>query len=399
MKTNLTFKLGLIVLLFSLTAKAQTFVYNENVSSGMFFQGANGGEVPNPVSDAVNSSANCAMSSTDGNWQQIQYFPTFTPSAGDKLFFSVYNPNNAGPGQIQFEYTSGGGWQFGDNPNYEAGSSTGWIEYSIDLSNHVGNEINKIIMMPAGNNSAAVYVDNIYFGQTSALNPVSEQTFVYNENVSSGMFFQGANGGEVPNPVSDAVNSSANCAMSSTDGNWQQIQYFPTFTPSAGDKLFFSVYNPNNAGPGQIQFEYTSGGGWQFGDNPNYEAGSSTGWIEYSIDLSNHVGNEINKIIMMPAGNNSAAVYVDNIYFSNTSVLSTEIPLLADESIYIDSNGKISFDNEQNNIEISVFDLSGRLIFKEKIDGNQSKNNLQTKGVYIIVGSKNNKLHSKKLVF
>jgi hypothetical protein len=102
---------------------------------------------------------------------------------------------------------------------------------------------------------------------------------------------------------------------------------------------------------------------------------------------------------MMPAGDNSAAVYVDNIYFSNASVLSTVSPLVIEESIYIDSNGKISFDNDQINSEISVFDLTGRLIFKEKIEGNQSKNNLQTKGIYIVVHTKNNKFNSRKLAF
>jgi hypothetical protein len=398
MKTKLSIKLGLFVLLLSLSAKAQTFVYNENVSSGMFFQGTNGGEVANPVSDAVNSSANCAKSATDGNWQQIQYFPTFTPVTGDKLFFSVYNPNNAGPGQVQFEYTSGGGWQFGGNPAYEVGSATGWIEYSIDLSAHISNEINKIILMPAGDNSAAVYVDNVYFAQSSALNP-SSQTFVYNENVASGMFFQGTNGGEVANPVSDAVNSSANCAKSATDGNWQQIQYFPSFTPSAGDKLFFSIHNPNNVGPGQIQFEYANAGGWQFGANVTYDAASATGWVEYSIDLANHLGNLINKIIMMPAGNNAAAVYVDNVYFSNTSVLSITNPIEQNEIVYIDSDGKISFRNEQNNTLLSVYDISGRLIFTENIQGKKSARFLTNKGIYIVKSSNNNKNFAHKLSY
>ena len=95
-----------LLLLFGYNVKAQTHVYNESTSSGMFFQGTDGGEVSNPVSDGVNSSANVAKSATDGNWQQIQYFPTFTPASGDKIFFSVYNPSNVGPGQLQFEYSN-----------------------------------------------------------------------------------------------------------------------------------------------------------------------------------------------------------------------------------------------------------------------------------------------------
>ena len=89
-KSKIIIPLWAIVMLLSFTVTSQTHVYNETTSSGMFFQGTDGGEVSNPVSDAVNSSAKVAKSATDGNWQQIQYFPTFTPVSGDKLYFSVY---------------------------------------------------------------------------------------------------------------------------------------------------------------------------------------------------------------------------------------------------------------------------------------------------------------------
>jgi LysM repeat protein len=343
-KTGTFLSLFALCLLFHADVFAQTpvYVYNETTASGMWFQGNNGGEVNNPVKDAVNASAKVAKSATDGNWQQIQYFPTYTPKAGDKFYFSVHNPGNAGPGQIQFEYTGAAGtWKFVGNPEYTSGSVTGWVEYSIDLTAHVGNEVNKIIFMPAGNNAAAVYVDNIYFSTAPAAPVASAPTYVYNETTASGMWFQGNNGGEVNNPIKDAVNASEKVAKSATDGNWQQIQYFPTYTPKTGDKFYFSVHNPGNAGPGQIQFEYTgASGSWKFVGNPEYSSGSVTGWVEYSIDLTSHVGNEVNKIIFMPAGNNSAAVYVDNIYFGQSSAIAT-----ASESTYA---GRTAFTLEQN---------------------------------------------------
>jgi hypothetical protein len=333
MKTKITIKnfsralvLALLLLL-GYNAKAQTHVYNESTSSGMFFQGTDGGEVTNPVSDGVNSSANVAKSATDGNWQQIQYFPTFTPASGDKIFFSVYNPSNVGPGQLQFEYSSNPGvWQWGDNLSYDAGAVTGWVEYSVDLSSHVGNEINKIIFMLAGNNSSAVYVDNIYFAQSSIL--TAESSIVYDESTSSGMFFESPNGGEVSNPLSDAVNSSANCAYSGTTDPfpWLEIQYFPTYTPVAGDKLFFSVYNPNSASGAQIQFN----DGAYFGGNVAY---SGSGWQEYSITLDDEIGNTLTKIILYPDSGNPVGVYIDNIYFAQNSVLApAENPIVYDES-------------------------------------------------------------------
>ena len=58
--------------------------------------------------------------------------------------------------------------------------------------------------------------------------------------------------------------------------------------------------------------------GWQF---QNDTEDALTGWVEYSIDLTPHVGNQINKVIVMPAGPNALAVYVDNIYFAPESIL------------------------------------------------------------------------------
>jgi bacillopeptidase F (M6 metalloprotease family) len=405
MKTKTTFRNALIsaaialLLLFSFNAKAQTHVYDDVTASGIFFDG-NGSEVLNPVSDAINSSTTCANSGTDGSWQKMQFFPTYTPVAGDLLFISVYNPNSAGPGQVQFEYTSNPGtWQWGGNLEYGSDSLTVWVEYTLDLTSHAGNEINKVIVMPAGASASAAYVDNIYFGTVSVI-PVPESPIVYNDTVASGIFFDG-NGSEVLNPVSDAVNSSETCANTGDAGAWQKLQFFPTYTPVAGDKLYFSVYNPNGAGPGQIQFEYTSNpGDWQWGDNVTYEAGSLTGWVEYSIDLTSHVGNQINKVILMPAGGSSSVAYVDNIYFSESSTLSTNSVEIFSETVFFDKTGRVNFTKDQINTSLRVFDLMGRLILNERINGKISEKSISKSGVYILqIENENTATSIKKLFF
>ncbi|WP_395050939.1 T9SS type A sorting domain-containing protein [Flavobacterium sp.] len=377
-----------------------TIVYNETTNSGIYFWPTNGSQVANPISDAVNSSANCAVPSTDGNWSQIQYFPTYTPVSGDKLYFSVYNPNGAGPGQVQFSYTGSGSWVGGTDVTYVSGSLTGWVEYSVNLTSHVGNEIDNIIMMPAGNSASVVYIDNIYFGQTSII-PVPQNPIVYNETTNWGIYFWPTNGSQVANPKSDTVNSSANCAVSSTDGNWSQIQYFPTYKPASGNKLYFSVYNPNGAGPGQVQFSYTGSGSWVGGTDVTYVSGSLTGWVEYSIDLTSHVGSEIDQVIMMPAGNSASAVYIDNIYFGSTSTLGTNSNSLAkvNNQVFVSKDGKIQFTKEQTNTQLSVFDLSGRLILEEKINGVKVDKVLNTKGIYILRVQSDSGVSSQKIIF
>lgn len=379
MKTKITFKnvaTSLVValsLLFSYNAKAQTYVYNEATSSGMFFESPNGAQVSNPLSDAVNSSANCAFSGTSNPfpWMEIQYFPTYTPVAGDKLFFSVYNPNGSPGAQVQFN----DGAYFGGNITY---SGSGWQEYSITLDNEIGNSITKITLYPTEGTSIGVYVDNIYFGQNSVLAP-AENPIVYDETISSGMFFESPNGGVVSNPLSDAVNSSANCAFSGTTDPfpWLEIQYFPTYTPIAGDKLFFSAYNPNSASGAQVQFN----DGAYFGGNVTY---SGSGWQEYSITLDDEIGNTLTKIILYPDSGNPVGVYIDNIYFGQSSTLSTNSVAQINNRLYVSKEGSIQFAKEQINSLLSVYDVTGRLIFEEKINGKKGEKVLTNTGIYIL---------------
>jgi hypothetical protein len=267
------------------------------------------------------------------------------------------------------------------------------------LDANAGNEINKIILMPGYSTSNAVYVDNIYFHSESTMSPASSPTVVYDETTSSGMFFQG-NGAEVSNPLSDGVNSSANVAQSGTGGSWQQIQYFPTFTPSTGDKLFFSVYDPSNVGTAQVKFEYTNNPGvWVDGGDVGYVSGTNTGWKEQSISLDANAGNEINKIILMPGYSTSNAVYVDNIYFGTSSTLSTNSIAKISNKAFVSKEGNIQFSKVQTNTLLKVYDLMGRLILEEKINGKKGDKVLNNKGIYILTVKSVNGVSSQKIAF
>jgi hypothetical protein len=400
MKTKITLKnfataVIALLLLTGFSAKAQTYVYNESTTSGMFFESSNGSQVANPVSDAVNSSANCAYSGTVDNfpWLEIQYFPNYTPVAGDKLFISVYNPNAAAGAQIQFN----NGAFFGGNVAYVAGSATGWVEYSITLDDEIGNALTKITLYPDSGNPVGVYIDNIYFGTSSVLPAPAVTTYVYNESTTSGMFFESSNGSQVANPVSDAVNSSANCAYSGTVDNfpWLEIQYFPNYTPVAGDKLFFSVYNPNGASGAQIQFN----NGAFFGGNVAYVAGSATGWVQYSITLDDEIGTALTKIILYPDSGNPVGVYIDNIYFGTTSTLSTNSVAKINNRVYVSKEGSIQFTNPQTNTLLSVYDVTGRLILEEKINGLKGEKTLNNKGIYILRVKSDSGVSAQKIVY
>ncbi|MFH6769035.1 T9SS type A sorting domain-containing protein [Gaetbulibacter aquiaggeris] len=380
MKTKITFKnfsttAIIALLLFGFNAKAQTYVYNDGTSSGIFIDG--GSEVSNPNSDGVNSSTTCAQSGT--GWQKIEFFPTYTPVSGDKIYFSVYNPNNVVSAQIKFDYTSGSTEVWGGNVTYDVGATSGWVEHSLDLTAHVGNEINKIWLYLASGEANSAYVDNVYFYTSSVLTSPA-QTYVYNDTISSNIFIDG--GSEVSNPNSDGVNSSTTCAQSGT--GWQKIEFFPTYTPVSGDKIYFSVYNPNSVISAQIKFDYSSGSTEVWGGNVTYDTGATSGWVEHSLDLTSHVGNEINKIWLYLASGEANSAYVDNIYFGTSSTLSTNSIAQINNRVFISKGGSVHFYKEQKNTFLSIYDITGRLILEEKINGKKGEKVLNHKGIYLL---------------
>jgi hypothetical protein len=396
-KTQITIAFWAIMLCFSITVHSQTQVYNEVTSSGMFAD-PDGALVVNPLPDTFNSSANCAKSATAA-FGKLQIFPTYTPSTTDRLYFSVYNPSGAKFAQVKFEYTSAPTvWEDGGDVYYGSASNSGWVEYSIGLAPNQGNQINKIVLMPSGDSAVAVYVDNIYF-HTTSLYPSSGATQFFTNVAENGTIFH-SGAGIFNNPLlTDPINSSAKCLRTNGTGAWRESQIFNArYVIKTGNKLFISFYNPNNATQWQLRFLFRDGDYIGPADIAHVTAAAS-GWNEVSVDLTPYLGKEIEKIVLFAAHEELKQVYSDNIYISNTSVLSTNSVTQVNDQVSISKEGKIQFNTEQNNTLVSVYDIAGRLILEEKIKGIQGEKTLNQKGIYILRVKSEKGVSSQKVIF
>jgi hypothetical protein len=399
MKTQLTIAFWSIVMLFSFAVHSQTHIYNEGASSGITFTN-NGSQVTNPVSDAVNSSANCAQSGTVAVGEGIHYLPSggYTPVAGARLYFSVYNPGNTMYGQVKFEYSGAPNvLNNGGDIYYVPGSVSGWVEYSISLTPNLGNTISKILLYPSGSSAVAVFVDNIYF-HTTSIYPTSGATHFFKDAVEHGSIF---NSGVtiVNNPLSNAINSSAKCLKTNGTGAWRETQINAVrYVIKTGDNMFISFYNPNNAVLWQLRFDFHDGEYIGPTDIEHVSAAAS-GWNEVSVDLTPYIGREIKQIKVLAAHSELKVVNYDNIYISNTSVLSTNSVTQINDQVSVSKEGQIQFNKEQTNTNVSVFDIAGRLIFDEKINGVKGEKALNQKGIYILKVKSEKGVSSQKVIF
>jgi hypothetical protein len=101
---------------------------------------------------------------------------------------------------------------------------------------------------------------------------------------------------------------------------------------------------------------------------------------------------------MYPAGGSATVAYIDNIYFSSTS-LSTNSVAKINNRVYVSKEGSIQFTKEQTNTQLSVYDLSGKLILEEKIKGVKGEKVLNQKGIYILRVKSEDGVSSQKIVF
>ena len=167
----------------------------------------------------------------------------------------------------------------------------------------------------------------------------------------------------------------------------------------SGDKIYFSVYNPNSVISAQIKFDYSSGSTEVWGGNVTYDAGATSGWVEHSLDLTSHVGNEINKIWLYLASGEANSAYVDNVYFGTSSTLSTNSIAQINNRVFISKGGSVHFYKEQKNTFLTIYDITGRLILEEKINGKKSDKVLSQKGIYILRVKSDYGVSSQKSVY
>ena len=105
------------------------------------------------------------------------------------------------------------------------------------------------------------------------------------------------------------------------------------------------------------------------------------------------------KIILYPDSGNPVGVYIDNIYFGTTSTLSTNSVAKINNRVYVSKEGSIQFTNPQTNTLLSVYDLTGRLILEEKINGVKGEKILNNKGIYILRVKSDSGVSSQKIVY
>ena len=109
---------------------------------------------------------------------------------------------------------------------------------------------------------------------------------------------------------------------------------------------------------------------------------------------------QINKIWLYLAGGEAKTAYVDNVYFSSSSTLSAKA--FGDNKYakaFVSSEGKISFNKDQSSTKIAVYDLMGRLVLSEKINGIESIKSLSNKGIYILKLENNEGISSQKVAY
>jgi hypothetical protein len=224
------------------------------------------------------------------------------------------------------------------------------------------------------------------------------QTHFFQDAVANGTIWHAA-GSEVANPLpSDPINSSSISIQNTGAGGWQDTQINGiSYTIQTGDKIFVSFYNPNGAAAWQLKMTLNTTDTW-IGE-PAHASGAASGWNEVSVDLSAYVGQALTQIKIFPAAGESKSIYFDNIYISSTTVLSTKSVAKINNQVYVSREGSIQFNKAQTNTLLSVYDLMGRLILEEKINGKKGEKVLNHKGIYILVVKSNDGVSSQKIAF
>ncbi|MGC9344038.1 MAG: T9SS type A sorting domain-containing protein, partial [Bacteroidales bacterium] len=163
--------------------------------------------------------------------------------------------------------------------------------------------------------------------------------------------------------------------------------------------LYISMYNPDDALENQVQVNFTT---------PNqqwlteaYPDEATTGWYTRVIDLTAFVGDTLNWMWLAPTAGQARLSYMDNIYMAGEPETTSIIKLYLDNGDVYYSNGALRFKEfHLNNAEVTIFDVDGRTLQKERADGNEL--NIYpsiSNGIYIIRVVENNQLKMLKKLF
>lgn len=162
--------------------------------------------------------------------------------------------------------------------------------------------------------TGVIYIDDVILKEIT-VSPV-EDAYFYTDSTLIGMiYFNGAS--EVSNPAPDDINSSSTVIKSEGTAAWQEAQFHTfNYTIQEQDKFHISFYNPDGASKWQLRMDLSQTGTFtQIGDGDiDHLSQSVNGWSTVSVDLSEYAGEELTKIHIFPAADESIPVYFDNIY-------------------------------------------------------------------------------------
>ncbi len=351
----------------------------------------------NPVLDGVNGSSQVLLS--DGAaWEgyTINMAVPVTDTT-NKLYISFYNPNGFTENQVQINFkTPNQQWL---TETYPSEAADGWYERVIDLSAFVGDTLTWMWIAPSAGESGKVYFDNIYLDDAS-----NEQITMPFLLSTTGIIFmdepgEGVELGSeshvsiVDNPLKDDVNDSETVLKSDAAASWSG--YTITCNVPVRDTaayLYISMYNPDDALENQVQVNFaTPNQQWL---TEAYPDEATTGWYTRVIDLTAFVGDTLNWMWVAPTAGQARLGYMDNIYLAGEPEITSIGKLHLNKGDVYYSSGALRFKEFQlDNAEVSIFDTSGRILQKERAEGNAlSINPSISDGIYIIRVVENNQL-------
>ena len=360
--------------------------------------------VANPLMDTINGSPSSLMSDGD-SWAgyTINCAIPVTDTT-NKLYISFYNPNGFTENQVQLNFvTPNQQWL---TEAYPSEATNGWYERVIDLSSFIGDTLSWMWIAPSAGEVGKVYFDNIYLDDAS-----NEQiTMPFLLSTTGIIFMDDAGEGVelgteehvsvVDNPMKDGVNDSETVLKSDATASWSG--YTITCNIPVTDTaayLYISMYNPEDALENQVQVNFaTPNQQWL---TEAYPDEATTGWYTRVIDLTAFVGDTLNWMWVAPTAGQARLSYMDNIYLAGEPETTSIGKLHLDNGDVYYSSGALRFkDFNLDNAEVTVFDISGRIIQKERGSGNTfSIKSSISDGIYIIRVVENNQLKMQKKLF
>ena len=360
--------------------------------------------VANPLMDTINGSPSSLMSD-GGSWAgyTINCAIPVTDTT-NKLYISFYNPNELTENQVQLNFvTPNQQWL---SEAYPSEATDGWYERVIDLSSFIGDTLTWMWIAPSAGEDGKVYFDNIYLDDAS-----NEQITMPFLLSTTGIIFMDEAGegvelgteehvSVVDNPMKDDVNDSETVLKSDATASWSgyTITYNIPVTDTAA-YLYISMYNPADALENQVQVNFTT---------PNqqwlteaYPDEATTGWYTRVIDLTAFVGDTLNWMWLAPTAGQARLSYMDNIYLAGEPETTSFKKLYLDNGDVYYSNGALWFKElHLDNAEVTVFDISGRILQKDRGNGNTfSIKPSISDGIYIIRVVENNQLKMQEKLF